>query len=131
MNPYIKAVQDFHIAMGQPVAYEPTTLTEDRRELRFRLIAEETKELFEAIKSGDIPHILKELSDLLYVVYGTGVELGLTEVIHQAFMEVQRSNMSKLDDNGQPIVREDGKILKGPNYSPADMSFIKNFYEGI
>ena len=66
--------------------------------------------------------VAKELADLLYVVYGTAVSLGIP--IDDVFCEVHTSNMSKLDDNGKPIYREDGKVLKGPHYFQPNLEFI-------
>lgn len=96
-------------------------------ELRLALIEEEFREvqdeLLDAMNgSGDWMRLAKELSDLLYHIYGTGDLLDIPLPI--AFVEVHRSNMSKLDDEGKPVLRSDGKILKGPNYVPADMSKI-------
>ena len=66
--------------------------------------------------------IAKELTDLLYVVLGFGVVLGID--LDKTFKVVHDSNMSKLDDDGKPIYREDGKVLKGPNYVKPDMTGV-------
>ena len=117
------AVKAFTVAMGQPVG-EDINETNDRLlvEMREDLITEEWREfLAETRKSWDGTDIdkaalTKELADLLYVTYGFAVTFGLP--IDEVFERVHRSNMSKLGDDGKPIYREDGKVLKGPNYQP-------------
>ena len=93
--------------------------------LRYRIMLEEIKEW----KSAAINNCLaseraKELADILYTVFGTIITEGLQDQIEKAFDEVHKSNMSKLDDNGNPIKRADGKVMKGPNYEEPDLSFI-------
>lgn len=111
-------VRDFHIAFNMKVSDEPELDTEDAA-LRLKLITEEYNEVKEAIENGNLVDIAKELSDLLYVVYGTAVSFGID--IDTVFDEVHRSNMSKLGSDGKPIYRDDGKVLKGANYVPADV----------
>ena len=92
--------------------------------LRVSLIEEELSELKEAIKNKDIKEVADALTDILYVTYGTGHAFGID--LDKCFDEVQRSNMSKLDENGKPIFNEYGKVLKGPNYfKPKLEKFIK------
>jgi len=85
-------------------------------DLRFRLMQEENLEYLEAAKNKDIVEIADALGDILYILCGTILTHGLQHKIVEVFNEIQRSNMSKLDVNGKPVFREDGKILKGPNY---------------
>jgi len=85
-------------------------------DLRFRLMEEENLEYLEAAKNNDIVEIADALGDILYILCGTILAHGLQHKIIEVFNEIQRSNMSKLDINGKPVIREDGKILKGPNY---------------
>ena len=85
-------------------------------DLRFRLMEEENLEYLEATKNNDIVEIADALGDILYILCGTILAHGLQHKIVEVFNEIQRSNMSKLDINGKPVIREDGKILKGPNY---------------
>ena len=84
--------------------------------LRFRLMQEENLEYLEAAKNKDIVEVADALGDILYILCGTILTHGLQHKIVEVFNEIQRSNMSKLDINGKPVFREDGKILKGPNY---------------
>ena len=92
--------------------------------LRVSLIEEELSELKEAIKNKDIKEVADALTDILYVTYGAGHAFGVD--LDQCFDEVQRSNMSKLDENGKPIFNEHGKVLKGPNYFKPNLEkFIK------
>lgn len=129
MDLFEKGLRDFHTVFGMtiedtPVASQPASL----RELREKLIDEEYLELKEALDDEDIYQICKEGIDLLYVVLGMLVTYGVP--ITECFEEVQRSNMSKLGEDGKPIYREDGKVLKGPNYTPADIkSVIDKFME--
>ena len=93
-----------------------TNIDESIIDLRFRLMQEENLEYLEAAKNKDIVEIADALGDILYILCGTILTHGLQHKIVEVFDEIQRSNMSKLDVNGKPVFREDGKILKGPNY---------------
>ena len=79
-------------------------------------MAEENSEYIEAANNGDLVEVADALGDMLYILCGTIIEHGLQDKIEDVFNEIQRSNMSKLGEDGQPIFREDGKVLKGPNY---------------
>lgn len=91
-------------------------------ELRYELIREELEELRQALDTRDLIGVADALTDLLYVVYGAGHSFGIN--LDKTFNEVHRSNMSKLGSEGQPIYREDGKVIKGPDYSPPNLSSI-------
>lgn len=106
-------VESFHRLFDIVVNTTPTTVGEDTRLLRTRLIQEEFEELKEAMASDDLPAVAKEMADLLYVVYGTAVSYGID--IAPVFREVHRSNMSKVGG----YKREDGKWVKPATYSPA------------
>ena len=116
-------VKAFTVAMGQPVGAD-ITKERDLLKMRTKLIEEETKEavqetLWEDALGNpqiDKAELTKELADLLYVTYGMAVTFGLP--IDEVFERVHRSNMSKLGDDGKPLYRDDGKVLKGPNYQP-------------
>ena len=117
MKKIIKHVQEFHDAFGIVNNYSPTTvLSEEEIMLRFNLMKEENEEYLEAAKNKDIVEIADALGDQLYILCGTILKHGLQHKIEEVFEEIQCSNMSKLDDNGQPIFREDGKILKSDRY---------------
>ena len=113
---------DFMEAFGQKVEMEPTWPDFDTRELRLELIQEELEELSDAVADRDMIQIADALTDLLYVVYGAGHSFGLD--LDECFEEVHRSNMSKLGENGRPIHREDGKVMKGPGYFEPDLEGI-------
>ena len=115
-------VGDFMEAFGQRVEREPTWPDFNTRELRLELIQEELDELSDAVADRDMIQIADALTDLLYVVYGAGHAFGLD--LDECFEEVHRSNMSKLGENGRPIHREDGKVLKGPGYFEPDLEGI-------
>jgi len=89
-------------------------------------MAEENSEYLEAANNGDLVEVADALGDMLYILCGTIIEHGLQDKIEDVFNEIQRSNMSKLGEDGQPIFREDGKVLKGPNYFKPNISKILN-----
>jgi predicted HAD superfamily Cof-like phosphohydrolase len=105
---------DFMNAFGQEVLTEPTCPSPELAKLRLELIREEVEELNVGIEGMDIVEIADALTDILYVVYGAGHAFGID--LDECYREVHRSNMSKLGEDGKPIYREDGKVLKGPNY---------------
>ncbi|WP_298928375.1 nucleoside triphosphate pyrophosphohydrolase family protein [uncultured Allomuricauda sp.] len=117
MESKIKAVELFHNSFGLGVLKEPkANLGEAKNQLRFNLMDEENKEYLEAANDGDLVEVADALGDMLYILCGTILEHGMQYKIEEVFEEIQRSNMSKLGSDGNPIYREDGKVLKGPNY---------------
>ncbi len=124
----LQAVKEFHETYGLPVEHAPNISDEKTNKLRINLLAEEVEELQEALEAGDIVEVLDALTDIQYVLDGAYLSFGLHAVKQAAFDEVHSSNMSKLGEDGKPIVREeDGKILKGPNYFKPDIGqFIQN-----
>jgi predicted HAD superfamily Cof-like phosphohydrolase len=84
--------------------------------LRYELMREENEEYLQAANNGDLVEVADALGDMLYILCGTIIEHGMQHKIEAVFNEIQRSNMSKLGADGKPIYREDGKVLKGPNY---------------
>jgi len=118
----ISAVQKFHESFGLTVNQKPiANLGETIHELRFNLMKEENEEYLDAVNKGDIVEIADALGDMLYILCGTIVSHGLQSKMEQIFDEIQQSNMSKLGSDGKPIYREDGKVLKGPNYFKPDL----------
>lgn len=85
---------------------------------------EENEEYLQAAKEGDLVEVADALGDMLYILCGTILEHGMQDKISEVFEEIQRSNMSKLGEDGKPVYREDGKVLKGPNYSKPDLQKI-------
>ena len=122
----IRQVEDFHRAFGAHIQQNYLIRMPDHiRLLRKKLIEEETKEVSEELDNQHyLPNLAKELADLCYVIFGTVVSAGLQTYFEACFDEVHNSNMSKLGEDGKPIYREDGKVLKGPNYFQADLSKI-------
>lgn len=127
-------LRDFHQAFGLPLdttfhvtdAASHEKSFEDLAKLRSRLILEEAKELSEAVEIASYDptvdnkaEIIKEACDVLYTVLGLMVSFDVDW--REAFERVHASNMSKLDDDGNPVYREDGKVIKGPNYKPCDL----------
>tara|TARA_B100000965_G_C19157729_1_gene568937 strand:- start:177 stop:554 length:378 start_codon:yes stop_codon:yes gene_type:complete len=115
----------FMKTFGQEVKTTPSLSTEKINNLRISLIDEELNELKEAIKNKDLKETVDALTDILYVTYGAGHAFGIN--LDLCFDEVQRSNMSKLGENGNPIYNDQGKVMKGPNYFKPDLGkFLKN-----
>jgi len=119
-----EAVKLFMETFGQGVRTTPNIGSDDDKlkALRYELIREELEELKEAFDQNDIVAVADALTDIMYVTLGAGVAFGID--LDATFDEVQRSNMSKLGADGKPIWREDGKVLKGPLYSPPDLKTI-------
>lgn len=121
----INHVREFHDAFGIENATEPThELSREDCELRYKLMKEENEEYLEACKAGDLVEIADALGDQLYILCGTILKHGLEDTIANVFEEIQRSNMSKLDENGKPIYRADGKVLKSSLYVKPDIKKI-------
>jgi predicted HAD superfamily Cof-like phosphohydrolase len=117
-------VGDFMEAFGQEVLYVPTMPDFNLSALRLDLITEEVQELQDALANKSMVDIADALTDILYVVYGAGHAFGID--LDDCFDEVHRSNMTKLGEDGRPLYREDGKVLKGPNYREPDLEqFIR------
>ena len=113
----LKHVEDFHNAFGLGIAKKPTIdLSQETIKLRFNLMKEENEEYYEAAKRNDMIEVADALGDMLYILCGTILEHGMQDLIEPVFDEIQKSNMSKLGEDGNPIFREDGKVMKGPNY---------------
>ena len=117
MKKYTDAVHEFHTAFGLGIKNEPTAnIGTAKNLLRFNLMKEENEEYLEAANANDLVEVADALGDMLYILAGTIIEHGMQYKIAEVFDEIQRSNMSKLGEDGHPIFREDGKVLKGPNY---------------
>ncbi len=125
MESKIKAVELLHNSFGLGVSEEPRAdLGAEKNQLRFNLMDEENKEYLEAANNGDLIEVADALGDMLYILCGTILEHGMQCKIEEVFEEIQRSNMSKLGADGKPIYRQDGKVLKGPNYFKPDIQTI-------
>ena len=117
-------VGTFMKTFGQEVKTKPSLSTDKINKLRIDLITEELKELTEAMNNRDLLEVADALTDILYVTYGAGHAFGID--LDKCFEEVQNSNMSKLDEKGNPIYNESGKVMKGPNYYKPDLSKFVN-----
>ena len=115
-----KSVKKFMETFGQEIKEKASFPNEDIISLRYELIKEELDELKEAMDKKDIKEVADALTDILYVTYGAGHAFGID--LDKCFEEVQNPNMSKLDENGEPIYNESGKVLKRPNYFKPDLS---------
>jgi predicted GNAT family N-acyltransferase/phosphoribosyl-ATP pyrophosphohydrolase len=123
----IACVREFHDAFGIKNSASPIArLSERDFRLRHRLMKEENEEYLEAAERGDLVEVADALGDMLYILCGTVLKHGLQNKFEAVFKEIQRSNMSKLDENGQPIYREDGKVLKSSLYFKPDIKGIVN-----
>lgn len=143
-------VVEFHEVFGLPVAWSPTIPAEDRRKLRCKLLLEEVLEFcaasgfvvreqerdgqlkLELFALGGPPDLVEAadgLADIRYIVDGSALEWGIP--LEKCLREVHRSNMSKAGEDGKPIIREDGKLLKGPNFTPPQLDMILELYQGV
>lgn len=124
-----EAVLEFHRTYNMPIGDKPQLLNPKRTSLRMNLIEEEFNELVMAVMADDIVGIADALGDLSYVVNGMAIEMGI--VMPGITRVIQESNMSKLGEDGKPIYREDGKVLKGPNFKEPDIysELVRQGYE--
>ena len=121
----IHKVREFHDVFGLEYSTEPNANINKRiYELRHRLMQEENDEYLEACEKGDLNQIADALGDKMYILFGSIIAHGLQHKIEEIFHEIHRSNMSKLDDEGKPIYREDGKIMKSKNYFLPDIKKV-------
>ncbi|WP_432670074.1 hypothetical protein [Flavobacterium sp. SM2513] len=125
MQKQLDAVKEFHKTFKIGYSQVPkSSLGENKNLLRYNLMKEENEEYLQAVQDNDLTEIADALGDMLYILCGTIIEHGLQDKIEAVFEEIQRSNMSKLDENGQPLYREDGKVIKGSNYSKPNFEKI-------
>ncbi|MCX7550525.1 nucleoside triphosphate pyrophosphohydrolase family protein [Xanthomarina sp. F2636L] len=125
MKDKIEAVKAFHTAFK--IGHRETPKADlgiEKNMLRYKLMREENEEYLEAANNNDLVEVADALGDMLYILCGTIIEHGMQHKIDEVFEEIQRSNMSKLGGNGEPIYREDGKVLKGPNYFQPNIASI-------
>ena len=121
---HLEQVRRFMIAFDQEVNDIPTVSDHETRQLRYKLIEEELSELWDALKNRDLVKIADGLIDLEYVVLGGLVAFGLADLHEKLFAEVQRSNMTKLGEDGKVHYNQLGKVMKGENYSPPNLRKI-------
>lgn len=121
----INHVKTFHESFGINNEESPkAAVGKNVIDLRYKLMREENEEYWEAAKDNDLVEIADALGDQLYILCGTILAHGMQHKIVEVFEEIQRSNMSKLGADGKPIYREDGKVMKGPNYFKPDIKEI-------
>ena len=121
----LNAVHEFHDAFGIKSEDLPTvSIPQQTIVLRHNLMKEENEEYLEAAQNKDMVEVADALGDMLYILCGTILSHGMQHKISEVFNEIQRSNMSKLGADGKPIYREDGKVLKGPNYFKPNIASI-------
>lgn len=117
MKHQLDSVKHFHDTFGLKNESSPTAnIGAESALLRYKLMREENEEYLEAVEKGDLIEVADAMGDMLYILCGTILSHGMQDVIEEVFDEIQRSNMSKLGEDGNPIYREDGKVLKGPHY---------------
>lgn len=125
MDKQLKHVAHFHEVFKIGNESEPrAAIGEEVYRLRHRLMHEENEEYLAAAEKGDLVEVADALGDMMYILCGTILKHGLQDIIEDVFEEIQRSNMSKLDANGEPIYREDGKILKSDQYFRPDIARV-------
>ncbi len=127
MRENIDKVEELHKVFTLPVRKIPSTIPKKEYSFRYELIKEELEEYLESCNNNNIIGISDALGDILYALYGTVVQHGLQDKIKEIFDEIHASNMSKLGENGKPLLRKDGKIIKGSHYfKPNIDKIIKN-----
>lgn len=127
MKKKIDAVKKFHTAFK--IGHKETPQADlgiEKSMLRYKLMREENEEYLEAANANDLVEVADALGDMLYILCGTIIEHGMQHKIEEVFDEIQKSNMSKLGDDGEPLYRDDGKVLKGPNYFKPNIQEILN-----
>ncbi|WP_027124523.1 nucleoside triphosphate pyrophosphohydrolase family protein [Gelidibacter mesophilus] len=127
MQKKIEAVKEFHTAFK--IGHRETPKADlgiEKNMLRYKLMREENEEYLEAANANDLVEVADALGDMLYILCGTIIEHGFQHKIEEVFDEIQKSNMSKLGEDGEPIYREDGKVLKGSNYFKPNIEKILN-----
>tara|TARA_X000000368_G_scaffold127489_1_gene100168 strand:+ start:375 stop:758 length:384 start_codon:yes stop_codon:yes gene_type:complete len=126
MKKQLDSVKQFHKTYKIGYSNHPLAdLGPEKNKLRFKLMSEENEEYLDAANNDDIIEVADALGDMLYILCGTIIEHGMQDIIEPIFDEIQKSNMSKLGEDGNPIYREDGKVMKGPNYFKPD---FKKFF---
>ena len=121
MKKQLDSVKQFHDTYKIGYSNDPIAdLGPKKNKLRFKLMSEENEEYLDASNNNDIIEVADALGDMLYILCGTIIEHGMQDIIEPVFDEIQKSNMSKLGKDGNPIFREDGKVMKGPNYFKPD-----------
>ena len=127
MQNQLKSVKIFHEAFGVKISNKPTLeLSKDILKLRHSLMQEENNEYLKAVEEKNLIEVADALGDMWYILCGTILTHGFQNLIEDIFDEIQSSNMSKLGDDGKPIYRNDGKVLKGPNYKKPNIKKIIN-----
>ena len=117
LSPELAQVKEFQELFGLTVRNSPEGAIDAKEYLlRYQLMREENEEYLEACQKEDLVEIADALGDMLYILCGTIITHGMQDKISEVFNEIHQSNLSKLDEEGKPIYREDGKVLKGPNY---------------
>ena len=121
MKKQVTQLKEFHKAFGLPLRNTPTIMPLNEFTLRYRILTEEINELLSGYNNNDLIEVTDAIIDSMYVLIGTAVQFGIADRLEQCFDEVHKSNMSKLDENGNPIMRSDGKVMKSSLYFPPDI----------
>lgn len=124
MKNQLKQVNEFMEVFKRDIKTSPALIPQEAAAMRYKLMNEENEEYAVAVKNGDLVEIADALGDMLYILCGTMIEHGMQDKIEEIFDEIHRSNMTKLDYDGKPILRDDGKILKGPAYEKPNINQI-------
>lgn len=114
-------LREFHETYGVPIRTAPVA-SPPESDLRTRLLAEEVQEYYDAVEAGDVVEVADALADIVYVAYGSALSHGIN--LDAVLAEVHRSNMSKLGSDGKPVLRDDGKVIKGPDYFRPDIAAV-------
>ncbi len=132
MKTSLEMVQEFHetFELWEQIKEYPTIPTAKVALLRIQTLIEEVGELALAFGNGDMPKVLDGLTDIQYFLDGTYIACGLASLKDDAMAEVHRSNLTKLDEDGKPIINAAGRVVKGPNYEPPRLELLLDVVEG-
>lgn len=122
MKKQIEQLKEFHTSFNLPQRTEPTLMPTKEFSLRHAILQEEVDELFAAYNDDDLIEVADAITDCMYVLIGTALQFGMSDVLEKCFNEVHRSNMSKLDSYGNPVMRPDGKVIKSELFSHPNLA---------
>lgn len=132
MKKQIDYLTEFHTSFNDANEQTPRNLTPEQIELRYKLMKEENEEYLEAANKGDLVEVADSIGDMLYVALGTAHKHGMNHIIEEVFERIHKSNLSKLDENGKPVINGEngvnditkpiGKILKGAQYKRVNLT---------
>lgn len=130
MKKQLQQTKEFNKAFGHITGNEDLSFPSEKiQQLQEKLIAEELEEFKQAQENEDLVEVADSLVDLLYVVMGAAHHYGMDGLLEDCFDEIHESNMSKANEDGEPVIKDDGKVLKGDGYFEPDLGSIIEEYK--